>query len=228
MYLEHHARGGKISFEAMAKEWNSDLLTEIVMRPDNRTAMFSTMTMKCASQLKRFHSKLVDHIDNTFSRMSVSAQPRLAQATLFALATRQRGIDFSGSIGVDITPSGASPGLGGTYHLPGVHASTAGPSNSATAGGQQAGRGGPGGKKSCRLCHIIEGREQGIAGGHIESCKYQKMYRAVKVHADGGHPHSSHPSFQPLDGLLRKGQLVKGKMQTLAILYGAAWKNPDY
>jgi hypothetical protein len=96
MYLEHQARGGKISFEAMAKEWNSDLLTEIGMRPDSRTALFSTMTMKCAAHLKRFHTKLVDRMDNTISCLSVSAQPRLAQTTLLALATHQSGIDWSG------------------------------------------------------------------------------------------------------------------------------------
>jgi hypothetical protein len=118
--------------------------------------------------------------------------------------------------------------VGATDHLLGAQASTAGPSNTTTAGGQQAGRGGPGGTKKCRLCLIIDGKAIGIAGGHTESCKYQKMLRAVKAHAESGHAHSSHAAFQQLDGLLRTGQNVNGKMQTLAVLYGAAWKNPEY
>jgi hypothetical protein len=230
MYQEHQAELGrsKLSWEDMAMAWNTDVMTELVCQPaGDQTPVFPSKTLKTGSQLKKFYQSMIRRIDNEFSRMSVTAQPKLAQATLYGFATsmlqsQRAGIDRSGSTeaGADMggspldmedniyrfpEPQATAPGSGTLGPTADASRQSAGPSNPAGSGRQTVvGRGGPGGKNLCRLCQHIEGKDVGIDEGHgAKHCKYQQLLRVAK----GNSSDAATSAAVELDNLLQSGKM---------------------
>lgn len=231
MYQENEARTGsaKLSWEELAKVWNSDVLTELCVRDNPQSLTFPVKTLKTGSQLKKFYKSLAQLLDNEFSRMSMSAQPKLAQATLYSFATsmvHRGGIDRSGSSGAStdfiggsnasVVPQAAAPAALGT--LGHAAASSRGPAASSVNAPKPkgVGRGGKGKVKTCRLCLNIEGAVGvplgfGHGYGDPPKCKYQQLMKTAadtKISAA-----ESAAAYVKLDTLLREGKTPSSMLE---------------
>jgi hypothetical protein len=209
LYVQHSEPGTKVSWGDMAKGWNSELLTDLMLLPsDSSPALFPTRTLKTARHLQKYHGCLVKRLDHQFSRMAMSVQPKLARTAIHSLASSAAGAALGAGLMHSIDRSGSTGAqLDGAHAGPSNLGAPAGPSNlAAGAATQGVGRGGKGGKKMCRLCLHILGERVPLEGGHgygkPPRCGYQVLLNTAKDDSDTT---AAAAAYLKLDTLLQNG-----------------------
>jgi hypothetical protein len=183
---------------------------------------YPAITMKTSALLKAHTNKTIRDLEDCFTRSTLFAQPHLAQATLdqFRLGpipppttggpAHVSSMDLTGLPDpAEAGPSSATPGSSSAAAATTSSASL-GAAAAATAGPSQlprgVGRGGKGGKKTCKLCNLLEGVLVQATGHHKSTCKYQLMLAEATEAAKTG-THRSNQAYLNLAALLKAKNL---------------------
>jgi hypothetical protein len=221
--------GTTVSWDDMARRWNVDVATQLMLLPKDGTALFPAVTFKEPQHLKKYNAAVAKRIDHEISRLSMYVQPKLARSTIQSLAdaagpaaataagaVQMPGIDRSGSTSTGFgwgagPSSGPSSGNNGAGIMPySAGLGTTGSSSLAPVAVQLkvkkkgAGKGGKDGTKDCLLCTHILGYSVPMADKHGTNCPNQKLLKQAKHDGKHGNIQDS-LAFKELDAKLQSG-----------------------